>query len=195
MADVATAYEQQVHQNGQTVAWSILLNVAIMAGALRYDRVAAALHAVLGVMVLILTYTFVLYFLIPYGFNVNNPLNWELYGHGIIGCMLLGFVLMQVAGGAISRLAQEEKKTEMKRLQFMRRMHRYFGYFLALFYKTLVIWAWWFNSIATMVSLIIWEVVWIAAFIMVKLCTPRIEQKITDHQTEDYVCPEIAELS
>ena len=67
----APPYQQNVHQVGTTIAWSFIVNVGIIAGTLRFNRVASVIHALFGWMVLILTYIFILYYLIPLGFNAN----------------------------------------------------------------------------------------------------------------------------
>jgi hypothetical protein len=76
MSQLASNYQQNVHQVGQTVAWSLIFNVAVIAAALRYDKVAALGHSIFGILVLVLTYTFVLYYLIPLGFNAGDFDNW-----------------------------------------------------------------------------------------------------------------------
>lgn len=106
MAEVATNYQQNVHQIGNTVAWSIILNIGIVCGALRFDRVAAAAHLTFGIIILVMTYVFVFYLISPYGFNANIVGGWWFYAHGIIGCMLIGFVTLQVAGGLLAKFGQ-----------------------------------------------------------------------------------------
>lgn len=98
MSGIASQYDQNVHQIGNTVAWSIILNLAVLCAALRYDRLAALAHAIFGFIILILTYVCVLFLLSIYGFNANT-LGPEYYAHGILGLMLLVFVVLQAAGG------------------------------------------------------------------------------------------------
>lgn len=103
MSSIASQYDQNVHQIGNTVAWSIILNVAILCAALRHDRLAALAHAIFGFIILILTFICVLFMLSLYGFNANT-LGWEYYAHGILGLLLLGFITIQVAGGITYKL-------------------------------------------------------------------------------------------
>jgi hypothetical protein len=105
MSGIAPNYQQNVHQIGNTIAWSIILNVSIVCGALRYDRVAAAAHLLFGIIILVMTYIFVFYLLGQYGFNANS-LGWWYYAHGILGCMMIAFVLIQVILGLASRFLQ-----------------------------------------------------------------------------------------
>ena len=113
MSALAPYYVMNVHQDGMTAAWSLLLNLGIIAGALRYYKLALMTHIVSEIIVLLLTYTFILYVLIPYGFNVNNPNDWKLYAHGIVGCMLLGFSIFQTVGGLLIYLGRKSKRWDI----------------------------------------------------------------------------------
>ena len=105
----ATNYEGNIHQVGLTVAWSLIINASIISGALRFDSVAAMTHIIFGWCLLIYSYILVLYFLIPYGFNVANPDDKPRYAHGVVGTMLLGFVIIQIVMGLVARKLQQNK--------------------------------------------------------------------------------------
>lgn len=77
MSNLPTNYQVNVHQCGQTIAWSLLLNVSIIAAILRQDKIALIMHLVAGWAILITTYTMILQFLIPLGFNVSVLGTWE----------------------------------------------------------------------------------------------------------------------
>ena len=66
----APNYQQNAHQMGLTVAWSLILNISVIAAVLKYDKRLVAVHALFGWIILILTYVMILILLIPYGFNV-----------------------------------------------------------------------------------------------------------------------------
>ena len=172
MSELAPYYVMNVHQDGMTAAWSLLLNLGIIAGALRYYKLALITHIVSEIIVLILTYTFILYVLVPYGFNVNNPSDWTLYAHGIVGCMLLGFSVFQTVGGLLIYLGRKSKRWDIEHLKTLRKIHMFFGFFLALIYKFINLYAWRF-TIQFMYVLVIWEGVTIIAYIFIKFNTKK----------------------
>lgn len=190
MSSFATPYEENVHQVGLTVAWSILLNLAVLCAALRQDRLAAFAHAIFGFIILILTFVCILIILIPYGFNLNKEEDWQLYAHGIAGLMLLGFVVIEVGLGLSYKLLREGKRVDIFKLRFIRTAHRIFGYCLALFYKFINIYFWlWLPDVSK--ALLCWEVSCIIAYILIKTVPAKLEAKVTDSQTEGFLCPEI----
>jgi hypothetical protein len=42
-----------------------------------------------------------------------------------------------------------------------------------------------------MISLIVWELLWLIALLSIKLFMPKLEGKISDQQTANYVCAEV----
>ena len=113
------------------------------------------MHALIGFLIIVLTYVFVIYLLFPYGFNVNIPGDWEVYAHGIVGCMMLGFVVMMAAFGLILKSLKKSGKSDINQLRFLRNAHRFFGYFLVLVYKAVIIYAW-RTSPQTAITLTVW---------------------------------------
>ena len=109
--------------------------------------------------------------------------------HGIIGVALIGFILIQVVGGTVIKTMQNNKKMEIKTLKLITNCHRTMGYFIAIVYKTLTLWAWYNYVVNTFVSLFVWEVFWIALFFAVKFGMPKMEKKIIDEQTSKFICP------
>ena len=94
-----------IHQIGQTVAWCLFYNCAVVAINLRHFKNADIVHSLLGWAMLIFTYICILLFLIPNGFNVGPANNSVLlFIHGILGLCMMGFVVLQVAGGVITKL-------------------------------------------------------------------------------------------
>jgi hypothetical protein len=79
------------------------------------------------------------------------------------------------------------------KLKTIRNVHKGFGYFLAVVYKINIIWCW-YGYYAFQV-LIVWEVLWIIAYTIIKNLLPQLQKKITDPQTEDFTCPEIGRFS
>ena len=67
---LAHSYQINVHQMGLTVAWSLILNISVIAAVLKYDKRLVAVHALFGWIILILTYVIIFFLLFPYGFNV-----------------------------------------------------------------------------------------------------------------------------
>ena len=172
-----------------TVAWSLVLNVSILAAVLRQDKIALIMHLVGGWAIFVTTYVMILQLLIPLGFNVQLKGTWQMYAHGIVGVMLLGFVVIQVVGGMICRLLPKGKSIEINKLKFLRRGHHFMGYFLAIIYKGVNLWAW--NIGETFYSLLAWELLWFSIFFAVKFGRSKMEKKIIDEQTQDFICPQI----
>lgn len=132
-----------IHQIGQTLAWSVLFNVAVLSINLRHKHYAANLHSLLGWCILLLTYIDILIFLIPNGFNITiQGDSLLLYIHGIIGLCLMGFVVLQVSGGVLIRMQLSDKSSSLATAGKVKKGHRAFGYFLALIYKINIIWSW-----------------------------------------------------
>ena len=143
MSDFPTNYQQNVHQIGQTIAWSVLLNFMIISINLRFYKKGFLTHALLGYTILLLTYTFIIYFLAPYGFNINtNNFPLLLYIHAIIGCALLAFVALEVIGGILSKMTEDRISLGVTMAKRIKTLHRIFGYFLAFVYKVNVFWSW-----------------------------------------------------
>ncbi len=141
MSNLPSPYQNNIHAIGNAAAWSVILNISIVCAALRYDKVAAMLHAIFGWLILFLTFFSILTILAPYGFLITPADGNAIYAHGIIGCMLLGFIIIQVAGGVIARMFQQNKVIDIFKIKWIRAAHRYFGYFLALLYKIDVLYA------------------------------------------------------
>lgn len=185
----ASNYQGNVHQCGMTVAWSLLLNVTIVAAILRHDKVAQIMHLIGGWAILITTYTMILMLLIPLGFNVGLQNTWEWKAHGILGLILLGLVVVQVAGGVMSRLFLKGKTIDIRKLKIIRMCHHFLGYLLAIVYKVQLMWSWHLNS--TLYSLIVWEVFWFSLFFIVKFGRKSMAKAIVDEQTQNFICPQI----
>jgi len=191
MSGLPSAYLDNVHAIGATGAWTVLLNISIVSAALRYDKVAAMAHAIFGWMILLLTFIAILVLLGPYGFYITpQAFGTVTYVHGILGCMLIGFVILQVAGGTLATILQRNKMIDIIKVKPIRAVHRYFGYFLALLYKLDILYEFYVNTYV-FISLMIWEVLWITAFICIKLFLHDIQTKIIDPQTINYVCPRV----
>lgn len=83
----------------------------------------------------------------------------------------------------------------LSKLKYVRNLHKVFGYFLALLYKINIIWAW-YGTPFFFQALIVWDGLWIIAYILIKTLLPRLQKKIQDPQTEiGCICPEIGRIS
>lgn len=100
-----------IHQIGNTLAWCILLDIAVVSINLRYRQNSVFLHTILGWTILALLYIDILLFLIPNGFNVTiaNGNTVLLFIHGIIGLCMMAFIVMQVSGGVIINMQLNNK--------------------------------------------------------------------------------------
>ncbi len=66
--DDPTEYEVDLHMYGQAITWIVLVDINIILGILKYNRIASLLHMINGLCILFITYFFILWFLLPYGF-------------------------------------------------------------------------------------------------------------------------------
>jgi hypothetical protein len=83
-----------------------------------------------------MTFGFVLYFLVPVGFNiVYSEANVMNYLHGVFGCALLGFVVIQVITGMVARFCQLNEVIDILKIINIKKFHRYLGYAMAIVYK------------------------------------------------------------
>lgn len=101
--------------------------MSIICAALRFDKMAALAHSLFGI---VMTYTFVLYFLVPFGLTADIDPAYTI--DMVLGFMLLIFLFLQVAVGVASRVLQQGKMADIFRLKTIRKVHRGCGYFLAV---------------------------------------------------------------
>ena len=169
----------------------------MICGALRYDKAAQIAHAIFGLLILFLTFFSVLYLLGPYGFYVTTAEFGNVqYAHAILGCMVLGFVVIQVAGGVIARMFQQNKAMDILWLKRIRAAHRYFGYFLAILYKIDLLYEFYGSTIIEPFAVLLsWELLWILAYILIKVYLYDMQAKIVDPQTVKYICPKVQRIS
>jgi hypothetical protein len=104
--------------------------------------------------------------------------------------MLLGFVVIQVVGGVLAIQLQQQKKTSILILKYIRTAHRWFGYFMALLYKINILMAQYFRPYV-FTALLVWECLWIITWVAIKLFLLEMQSKIVDSQTIEYLCTEI----
>jgi hypothetical protein len=171
-----------IHQIGQTIAWSVLLNISVVAINLKHKGFSLPLHSILGWVILALTYIDILVFLIPLGFNLSVVNSGTLlYVHGIIGLCMIAFVVMQLAGGVLIRLQLGNKSANQALLDKVKKGHKLFGYFLALIYKINILISW-APTWAVVGILVLWEVIFIALMINFKWRRPQLEGVVSDPQ-------------
>jgi len=167
-------YQMNVHQIGLTVTWCFLLNFSVLCALLKYQKAAIIIHSVIGGIMMVMTYVFVLYLLAPFGFFVTIASSGILfYIHGIIGCALLGLVALQVTGGLLARFCQLNRLADIFKLQLIKNVHKYCGYSIGVLFKVNIIWCW-DDVIWVFVFLIIWEICWICALIYFKCFYPKL---------------------
>lgn len=63
-----TDFDILVHQYGNTATWTFLVNLTIILALLKFSRLAAFVHMLIGLTMFVTTYFFVLWFLVPFGF-------------------------------------------------------------------------------------------------------------------------------
>ena len=186
-------YSMNMHQVGLSCVWSLLLSVSVISAVLRYDKIAAITHAIFGWVILIFSFVFVLLLLAPWGFNLDNSMGWITYSHGIVGVMLFGLVVIQVGTGAVARELQHRASISINKIRILRSFHRYLGYINYIAYNVLLLIAWYPNN--AFYGFIAWDSFWILVFLFVKFFTPKMERKITDPQTNNYICPSVGSIN
>lgn len=130
-----------------------------------------------------MTYTFVLYILAPYGFFVTIDQSGILfYIYGIIGCALLGLVVLQIAGGFIGRFCQVNQRLDIFKLRMLKGVHKYTGYFIALLFKINIIWCW-DDVLWVFIFLIVYEILCLVVLFYFKVVDPKLQKSIIDRQT------------
>ena len=182
-----------VHQVGITTAWSLLLSVSIISAIFRYDKIAAITHVVFGWVIFVYTFVFMLILLIPWGFNLDSSMGWVTYSHGIMGVMLFGLVAIQVGLGVVARQLQHGAKVEISKIKVLRLIHRYLGYLMYIAFNVELLIAWYGSD--AFYGFIAWDSFWILVFIFVKLFIPEMQRRITDTQTNNYICPSIGSIN
>lgn len=162
-----------IHQIGNTLAWSVCFNIAVVTINLKYRQNALLLHSLLGWGMLALTYFDILLLLIPNGFNVTpaqgNPV--LLFIHGILGLCMMAFVVGQASGGVIIRMQLDKETPNLNLLGRVRKGHKYFGFFLAVVYKINIIWSW-IPTWAVVALLVLWEIGFISIMYNIKTKRP-----------------------
>ena len=68
MTDGPNEFDILIHQYGNTATWTFLVNVSIILALLKFSRLAAFVHMLIGLTIFVTTYVFILWFLIPFGF-------------------------------------------------------------------------------------------------------------------------------
>lgn len=162
---LAGPISSNIHQIGNTLAWSGLLNVSLLFIHTRHHRHSLLLHSVMGWIIFALTYIDILIILIPFGFDVTVANSGVLMVvHAIGGFCMMGFVVLQVVGGVLIRLQLGKRETNMALVAKVKKGHAAFGYILAVVYKINVIWSW-YPTFVIMGLLLVWEVVILAILI------------------------------
>ncbi len=90
---------------------------------------------------------------------------------------------------------QQNKIMDISKIKAIRAAHRYFGYFLALLYKADVLYLFYTSTIIQpFVVLMVWEILWLIAFVLIKLFIKDMQTQIVDPQTVNYTCPKVKRI-
>lgn len=170
----ASNLQINIHQIGQTVTWVILYDISIICACLNHKKSTAIVHSLLGWAILLMTYSLILLYLIPYGFfatQSGQPILLSI--HGVIGLCLMAFVVIQVSIGVFSRLYLQNEKADLQLTRRTKNFHKYFGYFLAVVYKINIIWAW-FGTWYVVGIIFILEISFLSTVLYIKFKAPRL---------------------
>lgn len=188
---LAGPFSSTIHQIGNTLAWSGLLNVSLLFIHTRHHRHSLLVHSIMGWIIFALTYIDILIILIPFGLDVTMANSSILLViHSILGFCMMGFVVLQVTGGVLIRLQLGKRETNMGLMAKLKKGHAAFGYLLAVVYKINVIWSW-YPTIIMMVLLLIWEIVILSILIYWKRKREQLKEVVTDVQTVNEVVKQV----
>ena len=192
MSSFPSNYVVNLHQVSLTVVWNVLLSVSIVSGIFRYDKIAAMAHMIFGWIIFIYSIIFMLIFLVPFGFNITASEGWVFYSHGIVGVMIFGLVPIQLALGMAARYLQQGANTNIQTIRILRMIHRFFGYLLYITYNVLLLIQWYPED--AFYGFIAWDCFWVLVFIFCRLFIPSMQYRITDPQTNNYICPSVGSI-
>lgn len=162
-----------VHEVGQSVAWEILLNVSIILALLKYSGSAAFLHMVIGICMFFMTYFFVLWYLIPFGFIQSQEAVLVYYIHAIIGCGMLGFIVLLVGSGLFTRYSVDSVFGKKLRF-FVKKFHILFAYAIIILFKINILYNWYTTNMTTFTVLTAWDVTTFLIWAYLKFFSERI---------------------
>lgn len=111
----------------------------------------------IGIVMLCLTYFFILWFLAPFGFIQSQEQVFVYYLHAIIGCAMLGFVVIIAASGLFTRYAKDMAFSWGLK-HFIKRFHNIFAYLVIILFKINILFNWYVTSIPVFAFLTAWDV-------------------------------------
>jgi hypothetical protein len=183
MSGGPTNYQILVHQVGQSVTWEILLNISVIMALIKHSRSAAFLHMVLGICICCMIYFFVLWFLAPFGFIQSQEAVLVYYLHAIIGCALLGFLILLVCSGLFNRYCKDSKLAKPLKT-FIRRFHILFAYAVIILFKINILFNWYMTKMTVFAFLTAWDVTFLLVWTYLKFFKDRIEETVLDMRTK-----------
>jgi hypothetical protein len=152
---------------GQSVTWEILLNITVILALLKHSWSAAFLHMAIGLCMLVLTYFFILWYLIPFGFIQSQKAQLVYYLHAIIGCAMLGFIILLVSSGMFTKFAKES--TFSKSLKnFIKNFHKIFAYSIIILFKVNILFNWYTTNHSVFAALVAWDVIFLLIWTYLK---------------------------
>lgn len=166
-----TNISTNVHQLGMTLMWTGVSTVMLMAILLRDYSKAWLVHAILGSLILLVTFTFMLLFLIPLPFPPEGQ-GTLVYVHGILGATIITFIGFQVFGGFYGLWFQRQRQNNPQDIQNRKLGHKILGYIIMVILKinVLVMWVgygYWQIALN-------WEFLGILTWVFLKMLRPKI---------------------
>ena len=173
MSEGASNSQILVHEVGQSVTWEILLNITVIMALIKHSWSAAFLHMVIGFCMLFLTYFFILWFLIPFGFIQSQKAVAVYYIHAIIGCAMLGFIVLLVLSGLFTKYAKESyfSIALKKNIPIF---HKFFAYFMIVLFKINALFEWYTTNLTVFAILVAWDVSFFFAWIYLKFFNEKL---------------------
>lgn len=168
-----------VHQVGNSVTWEILLNITVVLALLKHSWSAAFLHMAIGIVMLFLTYFFILWFLAPFGFIQSQEAVLVYYLHAIIGCAMLGFVVIIAASGLFTRYARNLAFSRGLK-NFIKRFHKTFAYLVIILFKINILFNWYTTTMPVFTFLTAWDVFFFLLWAYLKFFKEKLEGVVTD---------------
>jgi len=156
-----------IHEVGLSITWEILLNITVIMAILKHSWSAAFLHMAIGFCMLGLTYFFILWFLSPFGFIQSQKEELVYYLHAIIGCAMLGFILMLVSSGMFTKYGKDSKYNKSLK-NFIKIFHKSFAYFIIVLFKINILFNWYGTDLTVFSVLTAWDVIFLIIWVYLK---------------------------
>lgn len=149
--------------------WSIVIDIALFLPFYVHQKYSILIHALLTSFVVAFT---VITSSKSWSHGIPPPTD-KMHFHKLFGVIIFGIVLLQMILGIISKLSKSSNSMKPQQVYYLRKIHTYLGYTIALMGKFQVLkilksthFAYWFN--------LLWNIASISLFIYRKMTQERL---------------------